>query len=171
MPGDQHSQPTLTSLSEGCIRVLGVTCHLHLQNDRGLLRATAVTRGWNGHRISVSTESGLWRSSSAAPAGIRTRNLSITSPALEPTSYPDSTEECRHAFSRVRRHDLAFAFGQLVAQLQCLRKSTFRHIFRQGIFYRLFHSSYRYADGVDRKWRRPLRLTQPQVRLQEIPSG
>ena len=28
-----------------------VTCHLHLwQNDRGLLRATAVTRGWNGHR-------------------------------------------------------------------------------------------------------------------------
>ena len=26
----------------------GVTCHLHFgQNDRGLLRATAVTRGWN----------------------------------------------------------------------------------------------------------------------------
>ena len=31
---------------------LGITCHLHLwQNDRGLLRATAVTQGWNGHRI------------------------------------------------------------------------------------------------------------------------
>ena len=30
---------------------LAVTCHLHLwQNDRGLLRATAVTRGWNGYR-------------------------------------------------------------------------------------------------------------------------
>ena len=30
---------------------LAVTCHLHLwQNDRDLLRATAVTRGWNGHR-------------------------------------------------------------------------------------------------------------------------
>ena len=29
---------------------LGVTCHLHFwQNDRSLLRATAVTRGWNGH--------------------------------------------------------------------------------------------------------------------------
>ena len=27
---------------------LAVTCHLHFwQNDRGLLRATAVTRGWN----------------------------------------------------------------------------------------------------------------------------
>ena len=30
---------------------LAVTCHLHFwQNDRVLLRATAVTRGWNGYR-------------------------------------------------------------------------------------------------------------------------
>ena len=30
---------------------LAVTCHLHFwQNDQGLLRATAVTRGWNGYR-------------------------------------------------------------------------------------------------------------------------
>ena len=30
---------------------LAVTCHLHFwQNDRGVLRATAVTRGWNGYR-------------------------------------------------------------------------------------------------------------------------
>ena len=37
---------------------LGVTCHLHFcQNDRGLLCATAVTRGWNGHRIRISTQS------------------------------------------------------------------------------------------------------------------
>ena len=29
---------------------LTVTCHLHFwQNDRDLLRATAVTRGWNGY--------------------------------------------------------------------------------------------------------------------------
>ena len=29
---------------------LAVTCHLHFwQNDRGLLRATVVTRGWNGY--------------------------------------------------------------------------------------------------------------------------
>ena len=28
---------------------LAVNCHLHIwQNDRGLLRATALTRGWNG---------------------------------------------------------------------------------------------------------------------------
>ena len=37
---------------------LAVTCHLHFwQNDQGLLRATAVTQGWNGHRIRVSTQS------------------------------------------------------------------------------------------------------------------
>ena len=30
---------------------LDVTCHLHFwRNDQGLLRATAVTRGWNGYR-------------------------------------------------------------------------------------------------------------------------
>ena len=30
---------------------LAVTCRLHFwQNDRGLLRATTVTRGWNGYR-------------------------------------------------------------------------------------------------------------------------
>ena len=30
---------------------LAVTCHLHIwQNDQDLLRATAVTRGWNGYR-------------------------------------------------------------------------------------------------------------------------
>ena len=30
---------------------LSVTCHLHVwQNDRNLLRATEVTRGWNGYR-------------------------------------------------------------------------------------------------------------------------
>ena len=30
---------------------LAVTCHLHFwQNDRDFLRATVVTRGWNGHR-------------------------------------------------------------------------------------------------------------------------
>ena len=30
---------------------LSVTCHLHFwQNDRDLLRAIAVTRGWNGYR-------------------------------------------------------------------------------------------------------------------------
>ena len=42
---------------------LAVTCHLHFwQNDRDLLRATAVTQGWNGYwNKRVSTESWPWR--------------------------------------------------------------------------------------------------------------
>ena len=37
---------------------LAVTCHLHFwQNDRDLLRATSVTRGWDGYRNKISTES------------------------------------------------------------------------------------------------------------------
>ena len=71
---------------------LGVTRHLHSRhNDRGLLRAIAVTRGWNGHRIKSAhkVDSGE-ENSPAASTGIRTRNLSITSPALLLTSYPGS---------------------------------------------------------------------------------
>ena len=66
----------------GC---LAVTCHLHFwQNDQGLLRATAVTRGWNGYwNKSQHRKSTLEKKiSPAAPAGIRTRDLSVTSPAL-----------------------------------------------------------------------------------------
>ena len=41
---------------------LAVTCHLHFwQNDRDLLRATAVTREWNEYEIRVSTECWSWR--------------------------------------------------------------------------------------------------------------
>ena len=44
-----------------CVRArarLAVTCHLHFwQNDRDLLRATAVAQGWDGYRNNVSTES------------------------------------------------------------------------------------------------------------------
>ena len=63
---------------------LAVTCHLRFwQNDRGLLRATAVTRGWNGYpNESAKKVDHGEENSPAAPAGIRTRDLSITSPAL-----------------------------------------------------------------------------------------
>ena len=63
---------------------LAVTCHLRFwQNYRGLLRATAVTRGWNGYRNkSLQKVDPGEENSPAAPAGIRTRDLSITSPAL-----------------------------------------------------------------------------------------
>ena len=43
-------QPCTTSLHTKPHAHLAVTCHLHFQqNDQGLLHATAVTPGWNGH--------------------------------------------------------------------------------------------------------------------------
>ena len=72
---------------------LGVTCHLHfLQNDRGLLHATAVTRGRNGHQIKISTQSYLWRRKffHCCCHGIWTRNLSTMSLVVLPTSSPGS---------------------------------------------------------------------------------
>ena len=64
---------------------LAVTCHLHFWgNNRDLLRATAVTRKWNGDRNKKSAKKvdPGEENFPAAPAGIRTRDLSITSPAL-----------------------------------------------------------------------------------------
>ena len=63
---------------------LAVTCHLHFwQNDWDLLCATAVTWGWNGYRNkSAQKVDPREENSPTAPAGIRTRDLSITSPVL-----------------------------------------------------------------------------------------
>ena len=58
MSGEWHSQPTPTSLGQGVYVCFSVTCHLHFgQNDWGILRATAVTQGWNRHWIRVNTQS------------------------------------------------------------------------------------------------------------------
>ena len=63
---------------------LVVTCRLHFwQNDQDLLRAAAVTWGWNGYRNkSAQKVDPREENSPTAPAGIRTRDLSITSPVL-----------------------------------------------------------------------------------------
>ena len=61
---------------------LAVTCHLHFwQNDRDLLRATAVTDTDTEIESAQKIDPGE-ENSPAASAGIRTRDLSITSPAL-----------------------------------------------------------------------------------------
>ena len=59
---------------------LAVTCHLHFwQNDRDLLRATAVTREGTDTEIrSAQIDDHGEEHSPAAPAWIRTRDLSIT---------------------------------------------------------------------------------------------
>ena len=60
---------------------MAVTCYPHFwQNDRDLLRAAAVTRGWNGYRNESAQKVDPGEETSpAVPAGIRTRDLSITS--------------------------------------------------------------------------------------------
>ena len=60
---------------------LGVTCHLHFwQNDRGLLRDTAVNTG-----VERTPNKSQHRKLPPLLPGIGTGNLSITSPALLPT--------------------------------------------------------------------------------------
>ena len=64
---------------------LTTTCHMHVwQNECDVLRATAVTWGWNGYQ-NKSRHKKLTQeeeNSPATPAGTWTRDLSITSPAL-----------------------------------------------------------------------------------------
>ena len=65
---------------------LAVTCHLHFwQNDRDLLRATAVTRGWNGYRNNSQHRKSTLEKNILPPLlqGFEpATELSITSPAL-----------------------------------------------------------------------------------------
>ena len=50
------------------------------QNDQSLLRATAVTRGWNGYQNESAQKVDPGEGNSpAAPAGIRTHDLLIMS--------------------------------------------------------------------------------------------
>ena len=66
---------------------LTVTCHLHFrQNDRGLLRATAITRGWSGYRNKSA------QNFPAASAWTRTSDLLSASPALKPLSSSSAEE-------------------------------------------------------------------------------
>ena len=61
------------------------------QNGQDLLRATAVTQGWNGYQNeSAQKVDPREENSPATPAGIQTHNLLITSLALLPLSYPTS---------------------------------------------------------------------------------
>ena len=90
---------------------LAVTCNLHFwQNGRDLLRATAVTRGWNDTEIRISTESRPWRRkfSRRSRRDLNPGPFSYESGALttELSSYPHSQS------------------GSVVASLPCLHLST-----------------------------------------------
>ena len=64
---------------------LAVTCHLHFwQNDLDLLRATAVTRGWNGYRNKSQHRKSALEKKILLPLhlGFEPATFSVTSPAL-----------------------------------------------------------------------------------------
>ena len=55
MPAQRHSQPLRLRWVKGvCVFRCNLPSAHFWHNDRSLLRATAETRGWNGHRIRVS---------------------------------------------------------------------------------------------------------------------
>ena len=77
---------------------IAVTCHLHFwQNDRDLVRATVVTRGWispapppkKEKKKSAQKVDHGEENSQAVPAGTQTPNLSITHPVLYHWAIPD----------------------------------------------------------------------------------
>ena len=129
------------------MRVLGVTCHLHFgQNDRGLLRSTAVTRGVERTpNKSQHTKLTLKKKIlPPAPAGIRTRNLSITSPVFLPTlrcaGFPSSVRMryclLRRCCSKVTSLSLCF---KSVSQ-------TWRQLF--GLFAWILYLTFRLAEAA-----------------------
>ncbi len=73
-----------------------------MQNDRDLLRAVAVTRGWNEYRNeSAQNVDPGEENFPAAPAGTRTRHLLITSLALYPLNYPRSLLQQQYFYNPV----------------------------------------------------------------------
>ena len=82
---------------------LGVLCHRHFwQNDRGLLRATAVTRWWNGHRIKSThkVNSGEENSPRRSCRDSNSQSFgSLARRSYQPTRYPSSPMTLRWSLS------------------------------------------------------------------------
>ena len=74
-----------------------VSCHLYFgQNRRGLSHVPMVTRGWNEHRIRVSTESQLWRRKcSCCSCRVSNPRPSGQEPGAVPLSTSRSPTACK----------------------------------------------------------------------------
>ena len=73
---------------------LAVTCHLRFrQNDRDLLRATAVTRGWNGHQ----------HKSQHRKLTLEKNSLPLLLPELEPATFQPRGRCCNDSAILVPR--------------------------------------------------------------------
>ena len=66
---------------------LAVTCHLHFwQNDRDFLRATVVTRGWNGYR----------NKSQHRKSTLEKKILPPFQQGFEPATFQSRVRRCNH---------------------------------------------------------------------------
>ena len=96
------------------------------QNNWSLLCATAVTRGWNGHRIGVSTQSLLWR-----------RKFSCHS------CWDSNSQPFDHQSGDLSR---SYSWTQMENRLQCINKviKKQKHFIRLSHLYRhtyIYHTS------------------------------
>ena len=115
--------------------------HAHRQFDTSYrLLITEVTRGWNRHRIESAHKVNSGEENyPAASAGIRTRNLSITSLALLPTSCPGSpmtiTSDDTQGGRKKELYEERKCFGNLI-------------LYYIGFFYPLFGGNAAFCDGT-----------------------
>ena len=99
---------------------LGVTCHLHFwQGGRGLLRATAVTRGqWNGHRRRVNIET-------KKVYCLEKKNLPPLLPGLELATFRPRVRRFTNKLSRLPFLDSHLIFNDKSFTKACQRKRDF----------------------------------------------
>ena len=77
----------MQSLIRKVYACLAVTCHLRFwQNDRGLLRATAVTRGWNGY----------WNRSQHRKLSLEKKILPPLQQGFEPATFRSRVRRSNH---------------------------------------------------------------------------
>ena len=75
---------------------LAVTCHLQFwQNDRDFLRATAVTRGWNGYR----------NNSQHRKSTLEKKILPPFQQGFEPATFQDDDDDDELMLSVLRCHE------------------------------------------------------------------
>ena len=118
---------------------LAVTCHLHFwQNDRDFLRATVVTRGWNGYRNkSQHRKSTLEKKilppfqQGFEPATFQSRVRCSNRWAIPaPTSSVRLTSRALHRLGKCRLSWVWLGFGLLSALSECsacLGRGSHRH--------------------------------------------
>ena len=118
---------------------LAVTCHLHFwQNVRDLLRATAVTRGWNGYR----------NKSQRRKLTLEKKILPPLLPALEPGTFRSRIRRSNHLrLSPAPNYRLCWQFLRIHV---LITKMALRIFTGLSCFCRLIHPKESFGKDVSR---------------------